>query len=423
MESRPAQKVKFFEEIFIPAYNAKERPDEKNGKEEPLQAVTTRELSDYYRKVTGKSISTDNLKKQFLDELKVNDLIGEMKSEIDGRRSIFYPLTPPVPVNAHEKIKKLSNEDIFDDISYFQTLELSRDYKYIPENWLILEILSLEKYRIDFAQAVGPFADYLNQSENLKFLKINNLAYWDSHTRLSIREFILKYESPSSISIRYIFKADFYGFYSENIGFMREVCLLDLIRYKKMSNHTAFDNFAISNRTDISQSYADNRASTNNLFYSKYIISKNQAAYSKTYSHFDEESNANLPSEGTEGVEDNIIPISDLPSKLAYETTENKEEISEIFNEKVVNREDSHSDDYDLVHDSTMPHSAPSAKQPPEALTYSCAYCNISNGGSATSFITSDLLERHVVTKHAGWTAYPGAIDIQKFELREKEKD
>ena len=106
----PANKVKFYKEILLPAYNAKEGPDEKNGKVEPLQAVTTQELSDYYRKVTGKSVSTDNLKKQFLDELKVNDLIGEMKSEIDGRRLLFYPLTPPVPSEAHEKIKKLSNE-------------------------------------------------------------------------------------------------------------------------------------------------------------------------------------------------------------------------------------------------------------------------------------------------------------------------
>ena len=190
-----------------------------------------------------------------------------------------------------------------------------------------------------------------------------------------------------------------------------------------MSNHTAFDNFVISNRTDVSQSYADNRASTNNLFYSKCIISKNQAAYSKTYSHFDEESNASLPNEGTEGAEGNVIPIRDLPSKLAYETTENKEEISEIFNEKVVNQENLHTEDYNPVHDSSTPPSTPSAKQPSEELTYSCAYCSIMKGGSATSFITSDLLERHVVKKHAGWTAYPGPIDIQKFELREKEKD
>ena len=139
---------------------------------------------------------------------------------------------------------------IFDNISYIPTLELSRDYKYIPENWLILQILALAKYRINFDLAAGPFADYLNQSEDLKFLETDITLGMDSSTRLTVRDFISKYESPSSISIRYIFKADFYGFYSENIGFMREVCLLNNTQYKKMSNHNAFDNFVISDGVD-----------------------------------------------------------------------------------------------------------------------------------------------------------------------------
>jgi hypothetical protein len=173
-----------------------------------------------------------------------------MKSEIDGRRLLFYPLASPAPRDEHEKITKLSNETIFDNISYIPTLELSRDYKYISENWLILQILSLAKYRIDFDQATGPFADYLNQCENLRFLMTDMTLGMGSSTKLTIRDFISKYESPS-ISIRYIFKADFYGFYSEKIGFMREVCLLDATQYKKLSNHTAFGNFAISHRVDI----------------------------------------------------------------------------------------------------------------------------------------------------------------------------
>ena len=93
----PVHKIKFYEEIFLGVYNVKEGPDEKDGKIEPLKAVTTRELSDYYKRVKGKSISPDNIKKQFLEELKVNDLIGEVKSEIDGRRLLFYPLASSVP--------------------------------------------------------------------------------------------------------------------------------------------------------------------------------------------------------------------------------------------------------------------------------------------------------------------------------------
>ena len=173
-----------------------------------------------------------------------------MKSEIDGRRLLFYPLTPSNPKTAHEKITKLSNETIFDNISYIPTLELSKDYKYIPENWLILQILALAKYRINFDLATGPFADFLNQSEDSKFLETDITLGMASSTRLTIREFISRYESSSPISIRYIFEADFYGYYSENIGFMREICILDVTQYEKMSNHATFDNFVISDSND-----------------------------------------------------------------------------------------------------------------------------------------------------------------------------
>ena len=100
----------------------------------------------------------------------------------------------------------MSNDDIFDNILYVPTLELSRDYKYIPENWLVLQILALANYRINFDLAIGPFADYLNNSEELKFLKINNFADADSPTRLSIREFILEYEPSSSRQGCYFFR-------------------------------------------------------------------------------------------------------------------------------------------------------------------------------------------------------------------------
>jgi len=247
----PVHKLGFYEEVFLELYNSKEGPDEKDGKIEPLKGVTTRELSDYHRKVKGKSISPDNLKKQFLEELKTNDLIGEVKSELDGRRLLFYPLTPPIPKERHEKITKLSNDDTFENVLYVHTLELSRDYKYIPENWLIFQILALANYRMNFNLAIGPFADYLNNTEDLKFLETDIILIMDSSNRLSIRDFISKYESPSSVSIRYIFGADFYGFYSEKIGFMREVCLLNDIHCKELSNHTAFDKFVISDDVDI----------------------------------------------------------------------------------------------------------------------------------------------------------------------------
>ena len=70
----------------------------------------------------------------------------------------------------------------------------------------------------------------------------------------------------------------------------------------------------------------------------------------------------------------------------------------------------------------STPPSTPSAQQPAGEFTYSCAYCRISKYGNIPSFNTSDLLERHVIKKHPGWTAYPGSADIQKFEREFREK-
>ena len=37
-------------------------------------------------------------------------------------------------------------------------------------------------------------------------------------------------------------------------------------------------------------------------------------------------------------------------------------------------------------------------------------------------FSNIDLLERHVVQRHPGWTAYPGQLDLDKYREEQKEK-
>jgi hypothetical protein len=119
----------------------------------------------------------------------------------------------------------------------------------------------------------------------------------------------------------------------------------------------------------------------------------------------------------------NITQPDNLQKSSVNETMEKKGENNEISNEITVNQKDSDSTDNDLVRNLSMLPSAPSApseQQPTGELTYSCAYCSISKVESITSFDTSDLLERHVIKKHSGWTAYPGSADIQKFKREKK---
>ena len=167
----PPHKVGFLKEIFIPSCKSKTEPDRNDdGKQEKIIGVTTKELCDLYKNTRGNGITTDNLKKQYLNELLANNIIGEVESEIDKRQHIYYPLVDleedqDYYLCRQEKITKLSNGDIFYNFLHILRVTLSKNYKEIPEDWLILQILALAKYRIDLANFSGCLADFLNQSE------------------------------------------------------------------------------------------------------------------------------------------------------------------------------------------------------------------------------------------------------------------
>ena len=56
----------------------------------------------------------------------------------------------------------------------------------------------------------------------------------------------------------------------------------------------------------------------------------------------------------------------------------------------------------------------------PLSPLHPCPYCGII--GHDTTFSNTDLLEKHVVQRHRGWTTYPGQPDLEKYkqELNEK---
>ena len=88
----PAYKLKFFKEILLPLYRSKSEPDREDENEEKRIAVTTKQLCNYFAEQTGKTITTDNLKKTYLIELLNNGYIDEEDSCIDKRQKIYYPL-------------------------------------------------------------------------------------------------------------------------------------------------------------------------------------------------------------------------------------------------------------------------------------------------------------------------------------------
>ena len=217
----PSYKIKFYREIFLPLIRSKNKKDEKDGKEEKIIAVTTKESADYYKEKTGKAISTDNLRKTFLVELVNNDYIGELKSELDSRQFIYYPLmefddSEIIHINVtmeekdDRKISRMSNSYQFDNYLHVSPIKIPKYCKRIPKDWLIYELLSFARYRIEIDNFVGPLADYLNSHE--KFQLLDNKG-----NKLKINDFVKEYEKNLQL-IRYFFKPEISYYHSKVFG-------------------------------------------------------------------------------------------------------------------------------------------------------------------------------------------------------------
>jgi predicted transcriptional regulator len=258
----PSYKIKFFREIFLPLFRSKTMPNEKDGKEEKLIAVTTKQISDYYKEKTAKAISSDNIKKKFLNELISNDYIGEVESELDKRQYIYYPLIElddfedQKHQDYKEKITKLSNKNLFDNFLQYSKIILPKYCRNIPENWLIYEILSLAKHRIDLDHFEGCLADFLNQHENLQFLNKDD-------NRLTIREFISEYEKAQTL-IRYFRTHEYSIFFNDQFHNLEYIGKVSSNISKKLSSLDKFDKkdiFAL-------------QISSRNILYSQDIVIK-----------------------------------------------------------------------------------------------------------------------------------------------------
>lgn len=173
-EGIPEYKIKFFDEIFYPCYQSKEGPDLDNTKQEERKAVTTKQLCEFFKEKRSKPISTDNLKKVYLNELINNGLIDYTPSKIHGRQDIYFPLIEPLSftINEDESLSSLSNLASFDKVSQHSSLIYEKITKKVNETWIFYEIIRLVSYRIDLGRVRGPFADFLNNNDKFHFRDI-----------------------------------------------------------------------------------------------------------------------------------------------------------------------------------------------------------------------------------------------------------
>jgi hypothetical protein len=182
----PSYKLKFFKDVFLPLYRSKSGPDktekvQDEQKEEKRIAVTTKQLCDYYKQEKGKIITTNNLKKTFLNELLNNGYIDEEDSVLDKRQKIYYPLVdfPGEDNEIEEKIRNCSTSSGADNFIHHSKLILPKNCTYADKNWLKFEILDIIKYP----------------------LQVKKFALLDKHdNELCICRFEKEYEKTTTLS-------------------------------------------------------------------------------------------------------------------------------------------------------------------------------------------------------------------------------
>lgn len=263
----PPFKLKLFTEILLPLFKAKKTADKnKDGdKEERVIALTTSEIYKEYKLQTGKTISTNNLKKTYIDEFLDNGIMEQETSVINAKQNIYYPIVDVSPssfkVTANngngdscgykereereQKHKSLSTLASVDNDLRDISLILSKNFKDIPENWLELEISTLFSYPLK----LGNFA--LHDNEN-KHICIQNFNDYQKSVSLSGQGF----------------RPIFCNFDKEIFGKVKYLGIFCEEEYKPISTGGKVDN-------DLSN-MARATAVTKNIVYSQQVILTNK---------------------------------------------------------------------------------------------------------------------------------------------------
>jgi len=214
----PKFKIEFFNNIFYPCFAKKTQVDS-NGKEgnsrkeEDIIAVTTRELCEFFKLKKGKPISTDNLKKVYVDELINNGIVDYTESKVHGgKQYIYYPIVEPLNLNNNndgdeEFPSNESNLETFDQFLQQKSTIYEKITTNMTESWIISKIMGLVSYRMDLTNFQDELLllEYLdNQQQEFQLLdSSNSVAYDDNdntsfNRHLTIDQFIKGYTKKLS---------------------------------------------------------------------------------------------------------------------------------------------------------------------------------------------------------------------------------
>lgn len=184
----PSYKMRIFKDVICEKY-----------KENGMLPLTARAICEYYKRKTGRTMNSENLRKRYLAELINNGLIEEETSSEDKRQKNYYPLVD-LDANAADLHVKNTGQTGLEsqsvNFSHPFVIKLPKNCTNIPENWLTFEILTLGNYGtgLDKIQLHDP-----------------------SRNKLSIRQFVEVYEKTDRL-VLYFSKPNFTSYHSEVFG-------------------------------------------------------------------------------------------------------------------------------------------------------------------------------------------------------------
>jgi hypothetical protein len=254
----PTYKLDFFKKYVLPVYKTKTTKDKSHDetKEETIIAITTREVCEYYKQKTGKSITTNNVKETYFNEYINNGLMDYVESVINKSQYIYYPIVDLPSFNNDDEYnkqqlqltKRSSIPDRMDDLLQHPKLLIPRNYKRIPENWLELEILALMQHPLQ-----------INKFE----------LYNENNEKICICKFIENYENQSQKNAKLngcFSEPDFYDFHSEIFGNMKYLPRYKEELCKRSSSRTKMDEDVVNAKDGITiDSYDDGNDSHQKL--------------------------------------------------------------------------------------------------------------------------------------------------------------
>jgi hypothetical protein len=172
---RPYQS-EWYHEIFLVIYNSKTQPDSRlKGNiiiEELKKAVTTEELIEKTKELWGKDYNTNQLLQTFIYPLLNQGYIDSIRSEIDRRSNIYYPLVTSKYIkllyedeyNNSVSSKKIliENPDIFPGRTYLE-FQIQALLKYYYETGVSVEIVDFDNTVMSVNELV---VKYYNDADN-----------------------------------------------------------------------------------------------------------------------------------------------------------------------------------------------------------------------------------------------------------------